>query len=353
MGPLVPSATENVDRMRSLALDVGRQFAQGFSEGTELARSSQGRPDRETFVVGMGGSGIAGEFAQPLVHRESPLHFECLHGAELPAVVGSKSRVILVSYSGETWEVLRADEEAARRGARRIVMTSGGSLARRAEADGSPLLLLPPDLPPRSAIGFTFGGLLGFLDGGFPESLEARVRRAQSELSAYQPRVLGSRGLARRIVDQVRGRMPVVYGESALQPVVLRWAASLSENAKRLAASDLITEALHNSVVGWRHLTASRAAHLVGIVLEWGGTAPELAVAAEYLRRTIDRAGAASLRVVLPAEDLLAALLEGILLGDLVSLALAERDRVDPLPVDAVRRYRALGGRKRPQLASL
>ena len=47
------------------------------------------------------------------------------------------------------------------------------------------------------------------------------------------------------------------------------------------------------------------------------------------------------MRVSLPAEDLLEALLEGIMLGDFVSLAIAERAGTDPLPLPAIDRYRS------------
>ena len=38
--------------------------------------------------------------------------YDCLHTPELPAAVGPSSRVILLSYSGNTWEVLQAGDEA-------------------------------------------------------------------------------------------------------------------------------------------------------------------------------------------------------------------------------------------------
>ena len=326
--------------MRALSGELPQQFAQGFTEGTELAHEAQGVPDRATFVIGMGGSGTAGEFAEALVRRESPIHYQCLHSSELPSSVGPGSRVVLLSYTGNTWEVIRAGEEARRRGARQIVITSGGVLRRSAEEHGDPLLLLPPDLPARAAIGYTFGAVLGFLDGGFPESLEARVARARAALAVYRGQVDGIGGTARRIVAKLGDRMPIVYGEPALGPVSRRWAYSVEENAKRLAGFDALPEALHNALVGWEGTAPGLARRLAGVMLEWGGTLPEVRRSAAYLARSLERRGARVVRITFPAEDLLEALLEGIMLGDFVSLALAERQAVDPLPVKAIGRYR-------------
>ncbi len=338
---MMPPPLESLVRMRAFTGDLPRQFAQGFSDGTDLARACQDVPDCATFVVGMGGSGAAGEFVQALVRRESAIYYDCLHTPELPAAVGPSSRVILLSYSGNTWEVLQAGDEARRRGARRVVVTSGGALRRRAEKQGDALLLLPPDLPPRSAIGFTFGGLLGFLDSSFPESLEGRVAAARSALEVYRGRVDGRQGATRRIVDRLGNRMPIIYGEPALAAVARRWAGSLEENAKRLAAVDTLPEALHNALVGWDSIAPTAARRLAGIILDWGGASPQLRRTGKYLGRALERKGARVVRVSLPAEDLLEALLEGIMLGDFVSLAIAERAGTDPLPLPAIDRYRS------------
>jgi len=58
------------------------------------------------------------------------------------------------------------------------VITSGGELARRAERDGVPVLQIPPGLPPRAAVGYLLGGLLGLLDPFFPESNDRRLAAA-------------------------------------------------------------------------------------------------------------------------------------------------------------------------------
>lgn len=334
-------AADGLLSMRGYAGELPRHFAKGFSEGSELARDCQGAPDRPTFVVGMGGSGAAGEFADALIRREATLRYECLHSPELPASVGPRSRVILLSYSGNTWEVLRAAEEARRRGARCIVFTSGGALRARAESAGDPLLLLPPELPPRAAIGFTFGGLLGFLDRGFPETLEDRVENARSSLARFQGRVTAPRGTAGRITERLGDRMPIIYGEPALSPVARRWAYSFEENAKRLSVFDHIPESLHNALVGWDGTELALARRLAGILLEWEGTSPELRRASGFLGRSLEKRGARVIRVALPGEDLLEALLAGIMLGDFVSLAAAERTATDPLPVNAIDRYYA------------
>ena len=72
----------------------------------------------------------------------------------LPGYVGPDTLVFATSYSGNTEETLSAYADARRRGARIIVVTSGGELARRAAADQVPVITIPGGQPPRTAMGY-------------------------------------------------------------------------------------------------------------------------------------------------------------------------------------------------------
>ena len=334
------AAAVAIARMRELSGELPDQFARGFARGVELAQTLRTGPEQTVYVVGMGGSGAAGEFVRALIERESRIHYYCIHAPEIPERVGPDSCVILLSYSGETWEVLRAREQASRRSARTIAITSGGELGRLEEEEGEAFLALPSGLPPRSAIGFTFGGLLGLLDSVFPETLEDRVARARAALESYRRSIDSRRGTARRIASRIGDRMAFVYGETALAAVARRWVTSIEENAKQLAEWGSIPEVMHNSIVGWDAVAPTMSRGLASIILEWGGTAPVLRQASDFLARTLVRRGCRNESVTLPSDDLLEASLQGIVLGDFVSLAVAERQGTDPLHIEAISRYR-------------
>ena len=71
-----------------------------------------------------------------------------------PATSGPDTLVFATSYSGNTEETLSAYADARRRGARIVVVTSGGELASRAAADQVPVVTIPGGQPPRTAMGF-------------------------------------------------------------------------------------------------------------------------------------------------------------------------------------------------------
>jgi len=340
--------SDGASRMRSLAASLPSGLIAGFRTGREIAAPADSRPTT-VFAVGMGGSGIAGELARGVVESETPLTLAVVRSPEPPRGLDRRSRVILVSYSGNTWETLRAYEAAGRAGALRSVVTSGGELGERAARDGVPLLPVPSGMPPRSAGGHLLGGILGLLDPWFPESNEARIQRVAERTGGLIASYSRAKGPAARLADAIGDRFPFVYAESSFLALARRWKTQIEENAKRLAAFDEVPELFHNALVGWDATPRPEAAEKAIVLLEWAGEAPMTRKSLRYLEHLTRERGAAVLRVPLASEDRLEALVGGISLGDYFSLFLADRAGVDPYPVEAITRLKSTLGRPSPR----
>lgn len=320
--------------MRALAANLPDSFRDGFARGLELAPPAQ-RHSR-VVAVGMGGSGIAADLARGVIDAETPAVLTVVRSPDLPRGTDRRTHVMLVSYSGDTWETLSAFDAAGRVGARRTVITSGGELADRAHEDDVPVLPVPAGLPPRAAIGHLLGGVLGVLDHWFPESNEERVVRIAERVRDQIGSYVRQKGPAAKIAARLDGRLPFVYAESSFLPLARRWKTQIEENAKQLAVFDEVPELLHNAIVGWDAASRDDAGRLAVVLLEWAGAPAPTRRSLRYLERLVARRGARVVRVPLESEDRLAALVGGIALGDHVSLFLADRRGVDPLPVDAI-----------------
>ncbi|MGA8710073.1 MAG: SIS domain-containing protein [Thermoplasmata archaeon] len=325
--------------MRALAATLPNALESGYRSGRELARPLPG-DDLQFVAVGMGGSGIAADLARGLVDAESRATLSVVRSPSLPRAVDSRMEVLLVSYSGNTWETLAAYDAAGRVGARRTVVTSGGRLLERAEADEVPVLTVPPGLPPRSAVGHLLGGVLGLLDSAFPESLENRVARTAEATRSRIREYARPRGPAAALAQRVADRLPFIYAENSFVPLARRWKTQVEENSKRLAVFDEVPELFHNALVGWDAISRANAGKSIAILLEWSGESPPVRQSFRYLERLLKSKGVATARALLPADDRLEALVGGIALGDHVSLFLADRGRVDPYPVDAIVRLK-------------
>ncbi|HEY7726900.1 MAG TPA: SIS domain-containing protein, partial [Candidatus Eisenbacteria bacterium] len=112
-----------------------------------LRRIEPQRP-RRLVLAGMGGSAIAGDLLRVWADREGTIPVHVCRHYEPPAWVTPEDFLVFSSYSGETEETLAAYAACRPLGARACVLTSGGTLERRARSEGLPCLSLPPGHPP-------------------------------------------------------------------------------------------------------------------------------------------------------------------------------------------------------------
>jgi glucose/mannose-6-phosphate isomerase len=333
-------AAAGLARMRAFASQLPEQLRHGFRTGVALEFPI---PPRAVFwgAAGMGGSAIASDMVSGLLARETERTLTIHRGPTLPNAVDDRWLVVLTSYSGNTWETLSAYDRAGARGAARLVVSAGGRLTARAAEDGVPCLVVPAGLPPRAAIGYLLGGLLGVFDASFPESNEARLEAA-SEAAVRLVRRFERRGSApQRLATRLGSRAPYIYAEEGASALARRWTTQLEENAKRLAHFDLVPELLHNALVPWDALSRAEAARRAVVILETAPRDVRLARRFRYLERVLRSRGVVVERVNLAGPNALVSLVSGIAWGDSFSLWLAERTGVDPFEIRALESLKA------------
>ncbi len=133
-------------------------MADHLEEGVSIGQNVDLRKiESETFnavvLSGMGGSAIAGDIVRSYLSGKIQIPFLVQRHYRLPEFVNRKTLVICSSYSGNTEETLSAYDDAISKGAKLIVMTTGGELNAKAGADKVPVARIPTGLPPRAALG--------------------------------------------------------------------------------------------------------------------------------------------------------------------------------------------------------
>ncbi len=91
-------------------------------------------------VAGMGGSAHGGILARAALADQAGRPLLAARGYELPPWTTDDTTVLCASYSGDTEETLACFEAAGVIGAPRVVVTSGGELARLAREEGVPVI---------------------------------------------------------------------------------------------------------------------------------------------------------------------------------------------------------------------
>jgi glucose/mannose-6-phosphate isomerase len=291
------------------------------------------------FVCGMGGSVVGGDLVGAVLSDQLTKPLITVRGYELPSWAPARSAVLCSSYSGDTEEALACYAAAEALGAQRLVASSGGELAEAARRDRVPVIGLPAGLQPRAAVGYTFcvaAELVSLALAG--PRINTEIDAAASRLGESFPE---AESRAAELAAQIGDAIPVIWGGDLTAPVAYRWKTQVNENAKSPAFDAVLPEADHNELEGW----SGAAGRLAAIFLEDRDQHPRERKRFELTAKAIEPCAAAVIRLETEGETRTERLLHAVMLGDLVSLELAKARRVDPMPVEAIERFKAELGR--------
>jgi glucose/mannose-6-phosphate isomerase len=293
----------------------------------------------DVVVLGMGGSGIAGDVLAALAGPASPVPVIVVKDAAVPGFVGAGTLVIALSFSGSTAETVAGAQEALERGAFLVSVTSGGPLASVTAAGGGGVLGVDPAIPmPRAALGALVAPVLavaedtGVLVGG-RDQLAAAVEQLRRRADVLSRPGNQAEALARTI-----GRTwPLVYGAGPLGAVAaLRWKNQVNENAKAPAFHHTLPEVCHNELCGWgQHGDVTRQV-LTLVELRHGFESPDISRRFELMDDQLLEVVAEICVVEAEGDGPLAQLMDLVLVGDVTSLYLAADAGVDPGPIPAL-----------------
>jgi glucose/mannose-6-phosphate isomerase len=318
--------------------------AAGLPEQVEAAvgsaRGLSGLPTRQqvenVVVLGMGGSGIAGDVLVAVAAPFMPVPVAVVKGYEPPDYVGPGSLVFAISFSGNTEETVEAAAGAFEAGASLVVVAGGGQLVQVASEWEVPVVEVPTDIPqPRAALGAMAVPPLVALEeiGLFPGALQW-VDQAVDQLSRRRDELVRPGNRAEALARQIGRTIPLVHSSQALgSAAALRWKAQINENAKCPAFVNVYPELCHNELAGWgQHGDATR--QLITLVnLRHDAEHPQVARRFELVAAVLREVVADILEVRAAGEGDLAQLLDLALIGDFVSLHMAGNEGIDPGPI--------------------
>jgi glucose/mannose-6-phosphate isomerase len=293
-------------------------------------------PASSAIVAGMGGSGIAGDVAAVVAAAEGR-RVDVHKSYGLPGWADASSGlVVAVSHSGNTEETLSAFDAALAASLPAAAVSVGGRLADAADDAGAGYAAIPASPQPRAAFGHLAGAALRVLEAaGVLGPQAAALEEAADVVEGLLAGEAGDR--AARIAEGLAGRVAVVYGGAGVGAVAAnRWKTQINENGKAPAYWSVLPELDHNEVVGWSaHPDLGMSS--VGVVfLEDSGDHPRVRLRSALTRELIrDLVGVAGV-VASQGDGVLARIMSLAVIGDLVSVRLAELAGVDPVPVDII-----------------
>jgi glucose/mannose-6-phosphate isomerase len=319
--------------------DLAAALPEQVAAAATLAADLDGLPAHDDIeqvvVLGMGGSGVAGDVLAAVAGPFMPVPVTVTKGYEAPASVGEGTLCFAISYSGDTEETVEAAQGAATAGARMVVVSSGGALGALARTWGAPHIVLPECPMPRAGIGSVSVPPLIVLErvGLFPGATQY-VAEAVDQLSRRRDKLIVDGGPAQRLAREIDRTIPIVYGGDALGAVAAyRFKCQVNENAKAPCFWAAVPEMAHNEICGWgQHGDITRQVMTL-VRFRHAFEHPQVTRRFDLTYDLLDEVVHAVLDIEAEGEGLLAQLFDLVLQGDFVSLHMAAEAGVDPGPI--------------------
>ena len=306
--------------------DIMNFFEMWNSAEFEKSVLTEGR----IIISGMGGSGIGGQILSSISDSEGFANITYWNNYNLPKWANKDCLVICVSYSGNTAETLSAAKNALDLGCNLEVITTGGKLKKIAEENNLHVTNIEKGHQPRAALPLLLKALISRV--GLPNMNQEIRGVGELELPINQ---------AKNIASQIKRTIPCIYSSDLMNPVAYRWRCQIQENAKQLAFNHQIPEMNHNEIVGWTLPNSQMSVILIRDSNE-----------EEQIRNRFEATKNVawdSVKIVectSEGKTALARIMSMVILGDLVSLELAQLNDVNPTPVEIIEYLKKeLGGR--------
>jgi glucose/mannose-6-phosphate isomerase len=312
-----------------------------------LGRGVHGLPGAEDYehvvFVATGGSGVAAQVAIAGAGPESPVPLLICSDYEVPGYVGPRSLVIAASFSGNIEETVDVAVEAHDAGAHLVTVSNGGRLAELAAKWGTTHIAVPDSLPmPRAAVGALVAPMVLVLDelGLYPTGL-ADLQDAVHQLASRADSLSRPDGAAQSLARRIGRTMPLIYGGGPIGTVAAqRWKSQLNLSAKIPAWSNHLPALGHDEIAGWGQNGDITRQVFTMVFLRHDHEHPQVAARFEQLDGLLLEVVAGIEHVAAEGDGPLAQLFDLMLIGDVLSLQLAEVAGVDPGPVPAVEALR-------------
>jgi glucose/mannose-6-phosphate isomerase len=161
-----------------------------------------------------------------------------------------------------------------------------------------------------------------------------QLARSVEHLAQRRDQLVGPASPARELARKIDRTIPLLHGALGLGSVAAsRWKTQVNENAKAPAFWSAQPELCHNEIVGWAQYGDMTRQVLTAIELRSGDDHPQVARRFDWVSEAMLEVVGDVLTVTAEGESPISRFFDLVLVGDFVSLHLADHDGVDPGPV--------------------
>jgi len=299
-------------------------------------------------IMGMGGSGVAGDVMKVLSNEISDKNIIVRKDYSIPKqIINLRPLCLFISYSGNTEETLSGIADAIENNLDWMVISSGGKLIDIAKKQNKVFIQIPSGLQPRAAFGYLTLAISKILDLSNGSNFVSQLKEISNYLETLSKLNDESEinKLSLEISESINNKTVVLYAGTDMSKVVSsRWKTQINENSKSKAFIGDLPEVHHNEILSWDADKDGSKNNFIVILLRDKNEHTQIQKRFEFTKDLIGEK-VRVLEVKLDnQENTLKTLLELVLLGDLVSLNLANKLSIDPQNIDTIEKLKDLLG---------
>ena len=289
-------------------------------------------------IVGMGGSGVAGDVLKLILNQHTNIDVEVRKTYNLSKThIATRPFCLFISYSGNTEETVSAAKDAIDKNLEWAAISSGGELLELANKYNKKFVKVPDRLQPRAAFGLMTKAVINFL----PDQNKEIFINACEEAGNYLNNLTEDDSskvfeISKNIASQIGSKTAIIYAGSDLTYLVAqRWKTQINENSKSKAYVGFMPEIHHNEILSWEADQEGSKNNFILILLR-GDDHKKIDNRFEFTKEIIgSKVDTIDVRNI-SSENLIKDLFHLVLIGDLVSVNLADHLKTDPFNIDAI-----------------
>ena len=289
-------------------------------------------------IVGMGGSGIAGDVLKLILNQHTNIDVEVRKTYNLSKTqISTRPFCLFISYSGNTEETISVAKDAIDENLEWAAISSGGELLELADKYNKNFVKVPDGLQPRAAFGLMTKAVINFLPNQTKEYFINACEEAGNYLNNLTEDVSNEVfEISKNIANQIGSKTAVIYAGSELTYLVSqRWKTQINENSKSKAYVGFMPEVHHNEILSWEADQEGSKNNFILILLR-GDDHKKIDNRFEFTKELIgSKVDTIDVRNI-SSENLIKDLFHLVLIGDLVSVNLADHLKTDPFNIDAI-----------------
>ena len=319
--------------MKEIILNFPKQFKVGLERTPKLTIK---KPIRGLCICGMGGSALPGSILYSWINiKKIDLPVIVNRDYSLPHRIKKGWLVVCISYSGNTEETLSCFKEALKNKLKLVSIGSGGKLENLSKKYRIPFVKIPSGIPPRTAIGYQFGALVGILQKyGIFSKKDVQELLVLEKINACEFENFGKK-LSEKLVKKI----PIIYASNQFKVAARIWKIAFNENTKIPAFWNYFPELNHNEMTGFAKFKTQNSDFYFIILRDKNDhqrIKKRMHLTVEILKKT----GIKGEIIDLKGKTYLEKLFNSIILGFWTSYYLAKTYKIDPVSVKLVEEFK-------------